>query len=76
MYQIDSIKLSRHVARLCIPNLKSKRVKCCASCPFEKVIVEQLPSLDLGPLFKAKRDLLNESSIQKSKTSKTGGPQL
>lgn len=49
---VDPKKLEVHV-RLCQKNLKSGRVKCCASCPFEEIIEEQYP--DLKELFEAKR---------------------
>lgn len=40
--------------KLCKRNLKSKRVKCCASCPFEDDILEHYPELE---------DLFNEKRI-------------
>lgn len=48
----DLRKLERHV-RLCRRNLKSDRVRCCATCPFEEEIVTQYP--ELGKLFEEKR---------------------
>jgi hypothetical protein len=48
-------KLKNHV-KLCKKNLKSDIVKCCATCPFEDMIIIEYP--DLKPLFEAKRDKL------------------
>lgn len=44
--------LSNHV-KLCIKNLKSKRVICCSQCPFEEDILAYYPNL--RGLFEAKR---------------------
>ena len=49
---MDKIKLSKHI-KLCKKNLKDKRVKCCANCPFEEEIVSVYP--DLKNLFEKKR---------------------
>ena len=51
----DDAKMKTHL-KLCRKNLKSSRVVCCASCPFEDVIV----GYDVGmePLFKAKKALI------------------
>jgi hypothetical protein len=46
-------KLKTHV-KLCKRNLKSKRVKCCANCPFEEEIVGEYP--ELKKLFEEKRE--------------------
>jgi hypothetical protein len=40
----DRKKLEKHV-HLCIRNLASDRVKCCATCPFEDQIVAAYPEL-------------------------------
>jgi len=40
--------------KLCKKNLKSKRVKCCAKCPFEKIITYFFPELE--ELFERKRE--------------------
>jgi hypothetical protein len=45
-------RLQKHV-RLCRRNLTSRRVKCCATCPFEDEIVMVYPHLK--KLFVAKR---------------------
>jgi hypothetical protein len=50
---MDLEKLENHV-KLCKKNLKSGRVKCCATCPFEGEIVSVYP--DLKILFEDKRD--------------------
>lgn len=52
---MEYAKLHKHV-KLCRSNLKNKRVKCCATCPFEVIIAERYPSLI--PLFEQKRQLL------------------
>jgi len=52
---MDVDKLKKHV-KLCRKNLKSNRVKCCATCPFEEEIVVQYP--DMKKLFEAKRKYL------------------
>ncbi len=49
---MDEAKLSNHI-KLCKRNLKSKRVKCCATCPFEEEIIERYPDIKL--LFNEKR---------------------
>jgi len=50
---LDGDKLSRHVKRLCRKNLKLARVKCCAECPFEPIILDYYP--ELAKLFEIKR---------------------
>jgi hypothetical protein len=52
---MDVKKLETHV-KLCRRNLKSKRVRCCANCPFEEEIVARYP--ELAALFEAKRQAL------------------
>jgi len=37
-------KLAKHI-KLCKRNLRSKRVKCCAECPFEDEIVGEYPEI-------------------------------
>jgi hypothetical protein len=49
---VDGAKLATHI-KLCRRNLKSDRVKCCGSCPFEDIIVSFDP--ELHPLFVAKK---------------------
>lgn len=51
---VDKEKLDRHL-KLCRRNLKSDRVVCCGSCPFEKIIVGN--DAGLAPLFDAKREI-------------------
>lgn len=41
---MDIAKLKNHV-KLCKKNLKSDRVKCCVTCPFEEEIVGYYPEL-------------------------------
>lgn len=48
----SDLKLHNHL-KLCIRNLKSDRVKCCAHCPFESIITQAKP--ELTPLFRGKR---------------------
>lgn len=50
---VNKALLADHV-RLCRRNLRSRRVKCCARCPFEDEIVDAYPKL--RALFVAKRD--------------------
>lgn len=49
---MDKARLAKHV-KLCWRNLRSNRVKCCASCPFEEEITKEYAGADI--LFKAKR---------------------
>lgn len=49
---MDKTKLAKH-AKLCWRNLRSARVKCCASCPFEEEISREYLGADI--LFIAKR---------------------
>lgn len=49
---MDKEKLKKHI-RLCKRNLKSVRVKCCKTCPFEEEIVIEYP--DLKFIFEEKR---------------------
>lgn len=49
-------KLRTHV-KLCIKNLKSDRVKCCANCPFEEEILSYYPELE--SMFEDKRRKLD-----------------
>lgn len=50
---MDVIRLKTHV-KLCIKNLKSERVKCCANCPFEEEICNEYP--EIKSLFEKKRN--------------------
>jgi len=43
---MDRLKLTNHI-KLCRRNLKSDRVKCCASCPFEEEILNVYPDLEV-----------------------------
>jgi len=52
---MDKERLKVHV-RLCRRNLKSARVKCCATCPFEEEILGEYP--ELKNLFENKREML------------------
>lgn len=49
---MDDKRLTKHI-QLCLRNLRSKRVKCCAQCPFEEEILSVYP--DLKELFEKKR---------------------
>jgi hypothetical protein len=53
--KVDQDKLGKHI-RLCRRNLRSNRVKCCATCPFEEFIVAHTP--DLKSLFETKRSMV------------------
>jgi hypothetical protein len=59
---MDPDRLSEHVKRLCVRNLKSGRVVVCAACPFEEIIVERHP--ELADMFDAKRKMLAEREEQ------------
>ena len=50
--RMDRERLKFHI-KLCKKNLKSNRVKCCATCPFEEEIVKEYP--ELKELFKRKQ---------------------
>ena len=58
-----SRRLATHV-KLCRKNLKSNRVKCCATCPFEDFIVSSYP--DTIDLFKDKRKFLRDTKDMRS----------
>lgn len=45
-------KLATHI-KLCRRNLRSKRVKCYANCPFEEEIIQYYPELEI--MFESKR---------------------
>lgn len=54
---MDKERLKVHI-RLCRRNLKCARVKCCATCPFEKEIIEEYSEIKV--LFENKRRILVE----------------
>ena len=49
---MDAEKLKKHV-KLCARNLKSVKVKCCGSCPFEEEITSLYPEMKV--LYENKR---------------------
>lgn len=51
---VDRDKLTTHI-RLCKRNLRSDRVQCCASCPFEEEILLVYP--ELKKMFQRKREI-------------------
>lgn len=55
---VDEVKLEKHL-KLCRRNLKSDRVKCCAECPFEKII--EGADVGLSILFDEKRCKIKSS---------------
>ena len=55
-------RMAKHI-KLCRKNLKSKRVKCCATCPFEEFIVAY--DADLRWWFDVKRMEVNKGMIRK-----------
>jgi hypothetical protein len=55
-------KLSSHI-KLCLKNLKSYRVKCCANCPFKEEILSVYP--DMKDLFESKIIEVNKNEKQK-----------
>ena len=52
---MDLDKLRKHV-RLCKRNLRSRRVRCCATCPFEDEIVAAFP--EMKAMFDEKRSFI------------------
>ena len=56
---MNNERLQVHV-RLCRRNLKSDRVICCATCPFEEEITQEYP--EMIELFERKRKFLNEKT--------------
>ena len=54
---MDKDRLAIHI-KLCKRNLNSRRVKCCANCPFEEEIVTEYP--EVTDLFNLKRQLQKE----------------
>ncbi len=61
---MDKEKLNKHVSKLCRKNLKDVRVKCCAECPFEDIIVKEFP--DLKNFFEIKRLSTIRKSVEKA----------
>jgi len=61
-------RLDRHVKSLCIKNLRSKRVKCCAQCPFQDDIEKEFPETRF--LFQEKQAC---TSTKKEKGRVPGG---
>lgn len=59
---MDIEKLKTHI-KLCRKNLKSKRVKCCADCPFEEEILFYYP--EMKSMFAEKRNFLEQEKIKK-----------
>ena len=59
MMMIDDYILEQHVKKLCRPNLKDRRVKCCATCAFESIICELYP--ELKDVFVEKRKSIKEN---------------
>lgn len=55
---MDEERLKKHI-KLCRRNLKSSRVKCCATCPFEEEIVAHYPKLQEA--FDNKRRVIEEA---------------
>ena len=56
MAKVKGHLLQDHI-KLCKKNLRSKRVKCCASCPFEEFIIDKSPGMAV--MFEDKRRQLN-----------------
>jgi hypothetical protein len=52
----DKYILKQHIKKLCKPNLRNKRIKYCATCPFEDIIIEE--DNTLKELFIKKRSLI------------------
>lgn len=52
------VRLEKHL-KLCRKNLGDKRVRCCASCPFEDELVSARP--EMKKLFMAKRKMLEKT---------------
>ena len=64
---MDLVKLKKHV-KLCKRNLKDKRTRCCANCPFEEEIVLTFP--ELGLLFDEKKEQVKDYEKQLQETIK------
>lgn len=64
---MDLVKLKKHV-KLCKRNLKDKRTRCCANCPFEEEIVLTFP--ELGLLFDEKKEQVKDYEKQLKRTIK------
>lgn len=62
-------KMKKHI-KLCKRNLKSDRVKCCATCPFEDMIISEDKFLskeeNMEQLFKNKRSMIEFKDGEKS----------
>jgi len=61
---MDLRKLTVHI-NLCRKNLKSKRVKCCANCPFEEDITKHYPELKTMFITKRKELELGKLGYEK-----------
>jgi hypothetical protein len=48
---VISSRMAKHI-KLCLKNLKSDRVKCCGSCPFEEIILEYAKNNNITGLEK------------------------
>lgn len=51
---MNNDKLKKHI-KLCIRNLKSDKIKCCANCPFEEEILNEYPELKEKFIIKKER---------------------
>lgn len=49
----DVYLLEQHIKKVCLSNLKDNNIDYCATCPFEEIILEQVPTL--RDLFVEKR---------------------
>jgi hypothetical protein len=51
-------RLERHVKSLCLKNLRDKRTKCCAQCPFQDDIEREFPETRF--LFQEKQACIDQ----------------
>jgi hypothetical protein len=59
-------RIERHVKTLCLKNLRDKRTKCCAQCPFQDDIEREFPETRF--LFQEKQACQKPNAARK-KTS-------
>jgi len=56
-FSVDPEKVNSFYKRLCRSNLRSSKVKACATCPWEPAIVQLHP--EARKLFREKRKAIN-----------------
>ena len=63
---MDYEKMKKHVNKLCKKNLKDKRVKCCAECPFMEEIIRWFPETR-EPFFEKKNFVRRRNLLEGKK---------